>query len=361
MMTVRFRTDGSSTAQGFYASYQTIHADRNTTLLCLSEYMYAIISRSYLNSEGYSPWDVKLIDPYCRPKITPYYVIFNIPYNGCQTRREGDADTIIYSNLITASVSGHIIKRQKDLHLHVNCKMLQNTWVETMYIARDIKEINKTQYGRYSANLTFYHSSSFWYPVYDSPYYVELNQVLYLQVYLHSTDSNLVLFLDTCKASPSFSDFTSVTYDIIKYGCIQDSTYQTYYSPYGNRLRFSFRAFDFIHRYPSVYLQCKVVVCRARDYSSRCYQGCQNLPRAKRDTNSYQDKVDVIIGPIALQKDNIQNRNAETKAELQAKTETHFSYVPYIVASVIPAVAVLILAGFVLKNKWRRPIPYEIM
>lgn len=131
---------------------------------------------------------------------------------------QGSADTINYSNLITVSASGHIIKRQKDLHFHVNCKMLQNTWIETMYIARDTKEINKTQYGHYNVNLTFYHSSSFWYPVYESPYYVDLNQILYLQVYLHSADSNLVLFLDTCKASPSYSDFTSVTYDIIENG-----------------------------------------------------------------------------------------------------------------------------------------------
>lgn len=87
-----------------------------------------------------------------------------------------------------------------------------------MYIARDTVEINKTQYGQYNMNLTFYHSSTFWYPVYDSPYYVELTQVLYLEVYLHSSDSNLVMFLDTCKASPDYSNFTSVTYDIIKDG-----------------------------------------------------------------------------------------------------------------------------------------------
>lgn len=96
--------------------------------------------------------------------------------------------------------------------------MLQNTWIEIMYAANTVDERNNTQYGLYSVNLTFYDSPSFYYPVYASPYIVQLNQILYLQVNLHSSDSNLVLFLDTCKASPYHYDFTSLTYDIIENG-----------------------------------------------------------------------------------------------------------------------------------------------
>ncbi|XP_029141431.1 deleted in malignant brain tumors 1 protein-like [Protobothrops mucrosquamatus] len=83
MMTIKFHTDSSVTRRGFLANYYSISADQNTTLVCLPTYMEAVISRSYLNSQGYNPWSVSLMDPNCRPKITPYYVIFNIPYNGC--------------------------------------------------------------------------------------------------------------------------------------------------------------------------------------------------------------------------------------------------------------------------------------
>lgn len=89
--------------------------------------------------------------------------------------------------------------------------------------------------------------------------------------------------------------------------CVKESTYQTHYSPYRNILRFSFQAFSFMGRHPSVYLQCKVVVCRSYDYYSRCNRGC--LPRSKRDTGSYQENLDVIIGPIEVVKDGVQNRN----------------------------------------------------
>ncbi|NXS52940.1 DMBT1 protein, partial [Brachypteracias leptosomus] len=114
------------------------------------------------------------------------------------------------------------------------------------------------------------------------PYYIDLNQNLYLQAYLHSSDPNLVLFVDTCVASPDPHDFITLVYDIRRNGCVRDSSYITYESPHSHLARFKFNAFEFISRHPLVYLQCELVVCRLRDYSSRCYQGC--FSRSKRDT-----------------------------------------------------------------------------
>ncbi|KFV02785.1 Deleted in malignant brain tumors 1 protein, partial [Pterocles gutturalis] len=70
--------------------------------------------------------------------------------------------------------------------------MLQNTWAQIMYVADDNFEVNETQYSRYNVNLTFYHSASFSQPVTDSPYYVDINQNLFLEAYLHSSDPDLV-------------------------------------------------------------------------------------------------------------------------------------------------------------------------
>ncbi|KAM7133960.1 scavenger receptor cysteine-rich domain-containing protein DMBT1-like [Macrochelys suwanniensis] len=368
LMTVRFHSDSSITKRGFRADYYTIPDNQNTTLLCLPEYMHAVVNRAYLRSHGYDAWDVSLNDPYCKPNVTRNHVIFNIPYNGCGTRREGNNNTIIYSNLIKAISSGYIIKRQKDLHLHINCKMLQNRWIEIMYIAEDVTEVNETQYSRYDVNISFYESPSFLWPVYDFPYYVDLNQSLFLQASIHSSDPNLVLFLDTCVASPDPNDFTTVTYDIIRSGCVQDPTYNTYYSPYSSTIRFKFNAFTFINKHTSVYLQFKMVVCRVYDYSSRCYQYC--IPRSKRDTSSYQEEVDVVVGPVQLRKDGTKNRNAEldysehqedldSRGSLTA-TDDH-SQAPFIITGVVLAAVIFTLVGFLLKSKLRRPIPYQIM
>ncbi|NWY57599.1 DMBT1 protein, partial [Chionis minor] len=116
------------------------------------------------------------------------------------------------------------------------------------------------------------------------PYYIDLNQNVYVQASLHSSDQNLTVFVDTCVTSPDPHDFNTLTYDLIRNGCARDSSYATYSSPYGHFARFKFNAFEFISRHALVYLQCELVVCRLGDESARCYQGC--ISRSKRETSS---------------------------------------------------------------------------
>ncbi|KFV79073.1 Deleted in malignant brain tumors 1 protein, partial [Struthio camelus australis] len=137
LMTVHFHSNSRYTYRGFQADYYSIPADQSTTLLCLPDYMRAVVSRAFLQSEGYSASNLSLSDSYCKPNMTPQYVIFDIPYDSCGTVRKGNNNTIIYSNLIRGSSSGSVITRHKRLHLHVNCKMLQNTWTQIMYVAED--------------------------------------------------------------------------------------------------------------------------------------------------------------------------------------------------------------------------------
>uniref|UniRef100_A0A2K5DY61 Scavenger receptor cysteine-rich domain-containing protein DMBT1 n=1 Tax=Aotus nancymaae TaxID=37293 RepID=A0A2K5DY61_AOTNA len=302
-MSIRFISDRSITKRGFRAEYYSSPSNDSTNLLCLPNHMQASVSRSYLQSLGFSASDLVISNwngyHQCRPQIMPSQVIFTIPYSGCGTIKQVDNDTINYSNFLKAAVSHGLIKRRKDLLIHVSCRMLQNTWVDTMYIANDTIRVEEVQYGNFNVNISFYSSSSFLYPVTSSPYYVDLNQNLYLQAKILHSDATLALFVDTCVASPYYNDFTSLTYDLIRSGCVKDESYRPYSQPSPGIARFQFSAFHFLSRFPSVYLQCKMVVCRAHDYSSRCYRGC--VVRSKRDVGSYQEKVDVVLGPIQLQ------------------------------------------------------------
>uniref|UniRef100_A0ABM5G1M2 Scavenger receptor cysteine-rich domain-containing protein DMBT1-like n=1 Tax=Pogona vitticeps TaxID=103695 RepID=A0ABM5G1M2_9SAUR len=269
------------------------------SLSCSGEYMVARISRAYVRSLGYKEWDLYLnsSDPKCAPQFSEDYVIFNIPFSGCGTvRQEKKNNIIIYSNIIKTLVSGYIITRKRNFQLRVMCEMNGNTVVETALLAKDAVDIIERQYGHYNVTLLFYQSPSFTSPVYDSPYFVALNQNLYAKATLHSSDSNLVLFMDTCVASPYADNFIDLTYELIRNGCIRDSTYQNLYSPRKNETHFQFSAFKFLDQHNEVYLQCKLVVCWADDSSSRCYQGC--LARRKRDVREPQEKVEVVAGPI---------------------------------------------------------------
>ncbi|XP_063163382.1 deleted in malignant brain tumors 1 protein-like [Candoia aspera] len=178
--------------------------------------------------------------------------------------------------------------------------MKQSTVVETKFIVRNAIDLTQKQTGHYNVCLAFYSSGSFAHKITQSTYYVSLNQNLYLQATLHSSDANLVLFLDTCITSPDSNDFTTLSYDLIRSGCARDSSYRNLRSPSNNVVRFRFNSFKFLNRHDAVYMQCIFVVCTANDRSSRCYQGCSS--RKKRDTDELQENVNVIVGPLKLQK-----------------------------------------------------------
>ncbi|NXV05691.1 DMBT1 protein, partial [Cettia cetti] len=116
------------------------------------------------------------------------------------------------------------------------------------------------------------------------PYYVDVNQNLFLQASLHSSDENLMLFVDTCVASPNSSDFKTLVYELAKSGCASDPSFALFPSPRGDVARFGFNSFSFMNQFPSVFLRCELLVCRQHDYSSRCHQGCGR--RFKRSADS---------------------------------------------------------------------------
>lgn len=125
--------------------------------------------------------------------------------------------SISYSNTITASPAEDVITRLKHVEINVKCIMESNSTVEVVYITENDFAENKSAEGTFNLSMSFYDSDSFSNPVVESPYYVDLNQMLYAQVTLHSSDSNLLVFVDTCTASPN-SDFQSAKYDLVKNG-----------------------------------------------------------------------------------------------------------------------------------------------
>ncbi|XP_056385338.1 deleted in malignant brain tumors 1 protein-like [Hyla sarda] len=285
----------------FSGYYTTVFQNNtNVTLSCHSDYMKAQLSLPYLESLGYSFNDVHLNDPICHPQIVADWLEFHIPYRKCLTLKEVLNDTINYENTLFTSSVEPVVMYRKKLSLTLRCRMHQNIIVDSLYSANDTMVLTLTQYGLYSANLTFFNDPSFIYPVYNYPYLVELNQNMFLQATLGTTDPNLVLFVDTCVASPDPFHVreTQKVYNLIQNGCPKVSDYQQYPSPSPSSVRFGFSAFSFMRIYSSVYIQCKLVVCRQSDRGSRCNQGCK--PRTKRAVESHPNHVHAVAGPVKL-------------------------------------------------------------
>ncbi|XP_036403057.1 deleted in malignant brain tumors 1 protein [Megalops cyprinoides] len=300
-LTVVFRTDGSVVGRGFHATFSSSLPTSSGRVDCSSDNMNIVIEKSYLNSLGYSGYDLYLNDQSCRPQVLSYQVVFSFPLNTCGTRRTFSHGRVVYGNAVRAYPSSYgEITRQSHFQLHIFCRMEQDTMVQIMYEAREVANGNITGVGRFNATMAFYTSSSFYYQVYDSPYVVNLNQYLYVQVRLRRSDSSLVLFLDTCVASPSPHDFSTRAYDLVRNGCRRDSTYYSYTSGTRDVAQFRFQAFKFLRSHPSVYLQCKINICQANDYSSRCSRGCFSRKARDLSSSGAGDSATVVLGPIQL-------------------------------------------------------------
>uniref|UniRef100_A0A671MTE7 CUB and zona pellucida-like domains 1, tandem duplicate 1 n=1 Tax=Sinocyclocheilus anshuiensis TaxID=1608454 RepID=A0A671MTE7_9TELE len=291
-LTVVFRSDYSGVSHGFKALF-TSRVD------CSTDNMVIVIQRSYLNSLGLSANDLYVDDHLCRPSISSTEVVFRFPLDACGTAKEMMNGYVSYTNNVRASQSqSGEITRQSQFLLHVGCRMEPDTMVQIFYKARENINANITGMGRFNASIAFYTSSSFYYQIYDSPYEVNLNQFLYVQVELNRHDNSLDLFLDTCVASPNPNDFKDRSYDLLRNGCHRDNTYYSYTSGHHYYARFRFQAFKFLRTHAYVYLQCKVIICPNNDYNSRCRQGCRF--RRKRSLDSTYHTNTVTLGPIKL-------------------------------------------------------------
>ncbi|XP_069000621.1 scavenger receptor cysteine-rich domain-containing protein DMBT1 isoform X3 [Embiotoca jacksoni] len=297
-MTVLFRTDGSVVGRGFNAEFKSTLQPSDGRVDCSSD-MNIVIARSYLNSLGYDGHNLYLNDPHCRPRVSSYQVVFSFPINTCGNVRQFDNGRVVYTNSLRAYASiSDEITRQPHLKLNVSCRMEQDSVSQILYHVNHSDSSSIMGTGRFNTSMAFYTSSSFYYKVTEVPYEVDLNQNLYIQVDLRKGNSSLVIFLDTCVASPSAFDFTTRPYYLVRNGCSVDNTYWAYVSGTRAYARFRFKAFKFLRATESVYIQCKVLICPASEYNSRCRRGCTK--RIARDLGSRRDSETLLVGPIRL-------------------------------------------------------------
>ncbi|KAA0711068.1 Deleted in malignant brain tumors 1 protein Hensin [Triplophysa tibetana] len=298
-LTVLFRSDYSGVSHGFKALFTSSMTADQGRVDCSSDNMIIVIQTSYLNSLGFDGNDLYVDDHRCRPNISSSEVVFRFPLDTCGTGREMMNGHVTYTNNVRASQSqSGEITRQSQFLLRVGCRMEPDTIVQILYKTIENVSANITGTGRFNASIAFYSSSSFQQQIYDSPYEVNLNQIMYAQVELNRPDSSLDLFLDTCVASPDPNDFKTLSYDLLRNGCARDSTYVSYINGQQYYARFGFQAFKFLRTHAFVYLQCKVIICPDSDYNSRCHQGCSL--RRKRSLESKYHTNTVILGPIKL-------------------------------------------------------------
>lgn len=128
-------------------------------------------------------------------------------------------------------------------------------------------------------------------------YYVDLYQILSVQVSLHTSDPSLVVFLHICRAFP-MSDFASPIYDLRVDGI---EMRLVRYIPYLDTTGDSSLYLKWLRSVGFVYLQCKVLICDNSHHQSRFNQSC--VSGRKRDISSYKRKTNSVVAPIHLKRE----------------------------------------------------------
>ncbi|XP_063048656.1 deleted in malignant brain tumors 1 protein-like [Engraulis encrasicolus] len=314
-MTVLFRSDSSLVSRGFRAEFISSLSPSKGNVECSRSHMTITISLSFLSSEGFHGDDLYVNDPNCRPTQNSSQVTFRFHLKQCGTSRKIQNGWVVYANDVrTYPNDTQDITYLPQLHLSVGCHMEKDAVSQVMYVAHNRLEFNVTGTGLFNTSMAFYTSSNFYDQVHADPYYVSLGDYMYVQVRLGEPDSSLVVFLDTCVASPTPDDDQHQhSHYLLLNGCPADSTYYSYTSGSNYYARFHFRAFTFLRTYPSVYLRCKVVICASGDPGSRCRQGCRSR-RVARQLDPQLDTTTMVLGPIKF-------RDPEQLEDLVAKAD----------------------------------------
>ncbi|KAM8923945.1 CUB and zona pellucida-like domain-containing protein 1 [Pelodytes ibericus] len=352
-LTLVLSTDYANSYFGFSVNYVALPKSNTSALSCSGDEFTVVINPSYISSLGYNANELTLINASCGAASTNP-VVFNVPYSSCGTVKKVEDHVISYTNIITATLGEGLITRRKQLQIIVTCELDDDSTAEIMYVTEDDIIHGDQETGKYDVSLAFYESEDFSSPVLDYPYFIELNNTLFLQATLKAEDPQLTLFTDTCFASPH-PDFNAPTYDLIRNGCRKDNTYHNFPSGSGFS-RFSFSAFKFLKADTSVYLQCRVVICDANDSGSRCTQGC--VTRSRRDLASNVHRANAVLGPIRLKRQS----GAESLGSMDEKREEgsksdQSSF--YLFGMLILVANVLIVAVVVLKYSRKKPNAYR--
>ncbi|XP_078590367.1 ZP domain-containing protein-like [Branchiostoma floridae x Branchiostoma japonicum] len=270
---------------------------------CTSDHLEVSFPRPPDNSV--QPADVQLAAPPCRAEGNSTHLFIRAPLGECGTSRESTPAEMIYRNtLIIGADSSHGgITWQPVTKVPLECRLPRNKTL-SLDFRPHLKSVFRSGVqgrGDFRISMELFRTDGFGQPVTEYPVFVELRQMIHVQIQVNSSDADLQVFAHTCVATPSDDPDDKTRNDVIVEGCAKLPTLQFYPSPGPDRGRFGFQAFSYTSGVDMVYLHCNVLLCKASDPNSRCAQGCQPPSgRRRREAEGEPEVYRLIQGPIVV-------------------------------------------------------------
>jgi len=331
-------------------------ASNGLTVDCNSDGMVATLDLkkySYLETDP-----MTLADPSCKPKeVNSEKAVFEVPLDGCGTTHNASKEYLRYYNSIKVfkkkGENETIITREHNVTINFNCAYDRDIILSVVSFSPRRKRLytKAADFANFTFTMDMYKSNKYE-EAYDAyPVLTYLGSPMYLQIAAISKDSELVLFVDRCFATPTSDVNDAKFYNFINKGCAKDDTLKYKYNKEASKQQFSLDAFRFIKGSTDrVHLHCDVIVCRKSDSKSVCAKGCQEGARRRRAVVGGAIKQQLTIGPVEL---------AQVQAASGAVAKGPFTVTTVAVMAGCLALVALVLVAAIVIVLYRRRAPHS--
>ncbi|XP_064814309.1 uncharacterized protein LOC135529563 [Oncorhynchus masou masou] len=274
------------------------------TVLCTENRISIAVSKASL--PGVDMKWLRLADSSCSLTSNQTHIMGTMSLKTCGTKMEDAGDFMVFKNEINSfdAVNATITRRNR-INIGFSCRYPKTVSISNYYqIHSSNYMFTESNFGSFGYTFEVFKDSKFTQKVDPSAYPVKVKLMdrLYMGIQAQADLPKVQLLVESCKATPDDSASSSLFYDLIKDGCLQDETVKVY--P-GNPTQFYFevQAFKFTGSYDQVFLTCTVILCEVGNPTSRCDQGCLNKAsrRRRRDLpNGETDRHYITQGPFRV-------------------------------------------------------------
>ncbi|GAA6233828.1 uncharacterized protein LOC108894180 isoform X1 [Lates japonicus] len=253
----------------------TVECSPNKMTVALNKASMPGIDENYL----------KLNDPSCSLTSNSTHIMGSMSLSTCGTRFEDKGDFIAFKNEINSfELPNEVITRRRTVKIGFSCQFPKSLSISNYYNLHKSDYIfTESSFGSFGYTFEIFRDENFTNKVEAKAYPVEVKllETIYMGIQAQSELPDVKLFVESCKATPDDNPENTLSYDIIKNGCLEDETVRVHPSDQTS-FNFEVQAFKFTGNYEQVYITCSVILCEPDSPFSRCAQGCLKNPSHRR-------------------------------------------------------------------------------
>ncbi|KAI1895953.1 hypothetical protein AGOR_G00112080 [Albula goreensis] len=235
------------------------HSGR-ANISCMDTTMTIILEKNSM--QGLEASQLLLKDPTCSLTTNGSHIMGTMSLNSCGTQTEDDGDYIVFKNEINSIKETGVITRQTMVQIPFSCSYPKVAHVSTNFKNHKSDYVfTETGFGSFSYSFEFYTDSTFQTVIDPNSYpvEVELLEKIHMGIQAHSYLPQVVLFVESCRATPDDNPDNALYYDIFKDGCSMDDTVNVS-SGGKTEFKFEIQAFKFTGDFDKVYISCRVML-----------------------------------------------------------------------------------------------------